>query len=78
MAVRKQLPEELRGIVTLAYWTGWRVASEILALRWSQVDRAKQLISLEPRHDEEQGRAHAAVWPDRGAGRGDRHRRLSD
>jgi integrase len=46
-AVRDALPEELRGIVTLAYWTGWR-KSEILSLQWSQVDRAKAVIRLEP------------------------------
>lgn len=46
-AVRKALPEELRGIVTLAYWTGWRVKSEILPLQWSQVDRTAQIVRLE-------------------------------
>jgi integrase len=46
-AVRAALPEELRGVVTLAYFTGWRVASEILPLTWAQVDRAKQVIRLE-------------------------------
>jgi integrase len=47
-AVRTTLPEELRGIVTIAFYTGWRVASEILPLQWPQVDRAKQIIRLEP------------------------------
>jgi integrase len=47
VAVRKALPEELRGIVTLAYWSGWRIASEILPLQWSQVDRTAQVIRLE-------------------------------
>jgi integrase len=46
-AVRGQLPEELRGIVTLVYWSGWRVASEILPLEWSQIYRGKQVIRLE-------------------------------
>jgi integrase len=47
LAVRQELPEELRGIVTLAYWAGWRIVSEILPLQWSQVDRAEQIIRLE-------------------------------
>jgi integrase len=47
-AVRAALPEELRGIVTIAYFTGWRVASEILPLEWSRVDRDKKIIRLDP------------------------------
>lgn len=46
--VRAQLPEELRGVVTFAYLTGWRIRSEILSLKWSQVDRHAQTIRLEP------------------------------
>lgn len=46
-AVHAALPEELHGIVTLAYWCGWRIASEILPLQWSQIDRAKQIVRLE-------------------------------
>jgi len=40
------LPEALRGIVTLAYFTGLR-RSEVLPLQWTQVDRARQIIRLE-------------------------------
>lgn len=46
--VRARLPEHLRGVVTLAYFTGWRVASEVLPLTWAQVDRAEQVVRLEP------------------------------
>lgn len=37
-----------QGIVTLAYYTGWRVTSEILTLEWRQIDRAAGVIRLEP------------------------------
>ena len=47
-AVRAALPEELRGIVTIAYFTGWRVMSEIVPLEWGRVDRVKKVIRLEP------------------------------
>jgi integrase len=47
-ALRAALPEALRPVVTFAYLTGWRVPSEVLTLQWPQVDRAAQLIRLEP------------------------------
>jgi integrase len=37
-AVRAHLPEPLRPVVTFAYVTGWRIASEVLPLQWRQVD----------------------------------------
>jgi len=46
--VREHLPKHLRGVVTLAYYCGWRVQSEILPLTWSQVDREANTIRLEP------------------------------
>jgi integrase len=46
--VRAALPEHLRGVATFAYLTGWRVPSEILPLRWRQVDRPAKVIRLEP------------------------------
>jgi integrase len=46
--VRAQLPEALRGVVTFAYLTGWRVPSEVLPLQWAQVDRRAKMIRLEP------------------------------
>jgi integrase len=47
-AVRKRLPEDLRGLVTFAYVTGWRVPSEILTLQWRQVDLKAATVRLEP------------------------------
>jgi len=47
-AVRNRLPALYQGVITLAYFTGWRVASEILRLEWHQVDRAAGVIRLEP------------------------------
>jgi integrase len=47
-AVRRHLPEELHGIVTFAYVTGWRMGSEILPLEWKQIDRKARMIRLEP------------------------------
>ena len=32
----------------MAYYSGWRVPSEILPLSWAQVDRSEQTIRLEP------------------------------
>lgn len=46
--VRRHLPKALRGVVTFAYLTGWRVASEVLPLKWGQVDRRARTIRLEP------------------------------
>jgi integrase len=46
--VRDALPQELRGLVTFAYLTGWRVRSEVLPLQWSQVDRNAKTVRLEP------------------------------
>jgi integrase len=42
------LPEPIRPVVTFAYLTGWRVPSEVLSLRWAQVDRELQILRLEP------------------------------
>ena len=47
-AVRSNLPESLRGIVTFAYITGWRVRSEVLTLEWRQVDFRTGTVSLDP------------------------------
>lgn len=46
--VRAELPEALRGVVTFAYLSGWRVPSEVLPLQWAQVDRKARVIRLEP------------------------------
>lgn len=47
-AVRLHLPEAFRGPMTFAYLTGWRVPSEILTLRWNQVDFQSGTVRLEP------------------------------
>jgi integrase len=47
-AVRRLLPEYLRGLVTIAYITGWRIQSELLPLQWRQVDFAAGTLRLEP------------------------------
>ena len=47
-AVRRHLPEHLRGLVTAAYITGWRIPSELQPLPWRQVDLKAGTIRLEP------------------------------
>jgi integrase len=47
-AVRNRLAPMYQGVVTLAYYTGWRINSEILKLEWRQVDRKAGVIRLEP------------------------------
>ena len=47
-AVRRLLPEYLRGLVTVADITGWRIQSELLPLQWRQVDFAVETLRLEP------------------------------
>ena len=46
-ALRLELPEHLRPVITFAYYTVCR-KGEILALQWSQVDTAARLVRLEP------------------------------
>jgi len=47
-SVRTQLPEYLRGPMTFAYLTGWRVRDEVVTLSWSNVDFKAGTIRLEP------------------------------
>jgi integrase len=47
LAVRNALPEEIKPLVTFAYWTGCR-KGEILGLHWSQVDLLARVVRLEP------------------------------
>ena len=44
---REALPLELKPVTTFAFWTGCR-KSEILLLRWSQVDFDEAVVRLEP------------------------------
>lgn len=46
LALRDALPSYLKGFVTFAYKTGWRV-SEIAGLTWAQVDRHQGIVRLE-------------------------------
>lgn len=47
-AVRNRLPPTYQAIVTLAYYTGRRINSEILPLEWHQIDQKAGVIRLEP------------------------------
>jgi integrase len=47
VAVRQALPEEIRPVISFAYCTGCR-KTEILALRWNQVDSSERVVRLEP------------------------------
>lgn len=47
LALKDALPDYLKGFVTFAYKTGWRV-SEIENLTWGQVDRNQGIVRLEP------------------------------
>ena len=47
-SVRGYLPAPLRPVATFAYLTGWRVTSEILPLRWRQVDWVGRGVRLDP------------------------------
>jgi integrase len=47
-AVKRQLPAALQPVVAVAYLTGWRVKSELLPMRWSQVDFKAGVLTLDP------------------------------
>jgi integrase len=47
-AVRSHLPEAFQGAIMFAYLTGWRTPSEVLTLRWKQVDFEAGIVRLEP------------------------------
>jgi integrase len=46
-AVRRLLPDYVRGLVTVAYITGRRIRSELFPLQWRQVDFAAGTLRLE-------------------------------
>ncbi len=46
VALRAELPDYLKGFVTFAYKTGWRL-SEITDLTWNQVDLYNGIVRLE-------------------------------
>lgn len=47
ITLRANLPEYLRPVTTLAYYTGWR-KEEILSLTWDRVDLVREVIWLDP------------------------------
>jgi integrase len=46
-AVLSQLPDDLQPVFEFAYYTGWRVPSEVLPLTWRQVDFTAGVIRIE-------------------------------
>ena len=48
-ALLGELPDYLRSVVQFAYYTGWRIPSEVLRLSWAQVDFDAGVVRLEPR-----------------------------
>ena len=47
LGVIQHLPAELRPVVTFAYFTGWRIQSEILPIQWRQVDMKAGIVRLD-------------------------------
>lgn len=47
LSVLAHLPAEIRPVITFAYITGWRIASEVLPLEWRQVDFAAGEVRLD-------------------------------
>jgi integrase len=48
-AVRAHLPDPLQPVITFAYVTGWRIASEVLPLQWRHVDLKAGEVRLDAR-----------------------------
>ena len=46
--IRDQLKPHYRGVVSVAYITGWRTPSEILPLQWTRVDMHAGKVRLDP------------------------------
>jgi len=47
-AVHAKLPEHLQAAMVFSYLTGWRVRSEVVSLKWSNVDLKASTVRLEP------------------------------
>jgi integrase len=47
-AVVEHLPAAYQAPARFAYFTGWRAHSEVLPLRWTQIDRVAGVVRLEP------------------------------
>ena len=48
-AVRSHMPEAFKEPITCVYLAGWRVPSEVVTLRWKQVDFSAGTVRLETR-----------------------------
>ena len=46
-AVLTQLPDHLQPVMRFAYFTGWRVRSEVLPLTWDRIDFAAGVVRLD-------------------------------
>jgi integrase len=46
-AILAELPGALQPVMQFCYWTGWRVASEVLTLTWAQIDFEAGVVRLE-------------------------------
>jgi integrase len=46
--VCRRLTAEIAAVATMAYLTGWRIASEILPLEWRQIDLKAGTVTLDP------------------------------
>ena len=47
-SVRSHLPADLQPVITFAYITGWRIASEVLPMEWRHVDFKADEVRLDP------------------------------
>jgi integrase len=47
-AIKNRLPSHVQGVAEFGYLTGWRIASEVIPLRWAQVDFTGGTVRLEP------------------------------
>jgi integrase len=62
-SVLAHLPDEIQPIVTFAYITGWRIASEVLPLEWRQVDLNARGVGLDA-GTTKNNEGHVFVMPD--------------
>jgi integrase len=46
VSVRRYLPEDLQPVIEFAYITGWRIRSEVLPIKWPQVDFQAGRVTL--------------------------------
>jgi site-specific recombinase XerD len=46
-AIKRQLPAEWQPVMDFAYFTGWRVRSEVLPITWPQVDEHLSIVRLD-------------------------------